>query len=88
MVFFFVCIIWNYYATLSVLCHLEKDPDELEVYGTDTTTGPLLTSYKFEVWSCSVCMSWLDTTLCFVWAISLDRHHNYCENWREEQWTL
>ena len=25
------------------------DPDELEVYGTDTTTGPTLTSYKFEV---------------------------------------
>ena len=25
------------------------DPDELEVYGTDTTTGPMLTSYKFEV---------------------------------------
>ena len=26
-----------------------EDPDELEVYGTDTTTGPMLTSYKFEV---------------------------------------
>ena len=26
-----------------------EDPDELEVYGTDTPAGPLLTSYKFEV---------------------------------------
>ena len=25
------------------------DPDELEVYGTDTVTGPMVTSYKFEV---------------------------------------
>ena len=38
------------------------DPDELEVYGTDTAnTGPLLTSYKFEVHtpfdSCLFCTS-------------------------------
>ena len=31
------------------ICGAGDDPDELEVYGTDTTTGPLLTSYKFEV---------------------------------------
>ena len=61
---FFVCIIWNYCATLSLsLCiaSFGEDPDELEVYGTDTTTGPLLTSYKFEVQSCSVyvCLGWI-----------------------------
>ena len=26
-----------------------EDPEELEVYGTDTSTGPLIASYKFEV---------------------------------------
>ena len=26
-----------------------EDPDELEVYGADTRSGPSLTSYRFEV---------------------------------------
>lgn len=28
---------------------LGEDPDELEVYGADTRSGPSLTSYRFEV---------------------------------------
>ena len=44
------------YATLLPfsLCHhydilLGEDPDELEVYGSDVQSGPMLASYKFEV---------------------------------------
>ena len=48
-----------------------EDPDELEVYGTDTTTGPMLTSYKFEVYAGTVC-----ACIQFWRLLKLESHRN------------
>ena len=40
----------------SLLLLLGEDPDELEVYGPDVSSGPTLASYKFEVIACHLYM--------------------------------
>ena len=39
----------HYIINESIVHYIILDPDELEVYGVDLQTGPVLTSYKFEV---------------------------------------